>query len=228
MNCLICVKWGDKYNRNDVEKLKEHAGDNDFLCLTDKPETVYDIPFPITSLDKHYNGNFWAYRKIYMFDPHFIKNITKANKFLFLDLDVEIQDKNVIKQLFDLPNNKPWIVHGYWNNLETIRKNYSTYQSPICNSSGILWTDHQLEIIYLHVLNNIQKIFFTYKTLDNYFAHHWYKYYDIENSLFQGFPKNIFYSWKKGNIFPDDMEINYHRDYCKIKLFNDSGLKNNV
>ena len=46
-NTILCVKWGDKYGREYVEKLKQQCEDNcsipfNFYCLTDKKEKDYD------------------------------------------------------------------------------------------------------------------------------------------------------------------------------------------
>ena len=74
-NTIICVKWGQKYSREYVEKLKKQCEDNcsipfNFYCLTDNPQKDYDILLP-TYWDSYYHnfarGFFWAYRKCYMF-----------------------------------------------------------------------------------------------------------------------------------------------------------------
>ena len=44
----------------------------------------------------------------------------------------------------------------------------------------------------------------------------------------QGFPKGDIYSWYKGNIYPEDMEINKFRTDHKICLFNNSAETNDV
>ena len=51
-NTILCVKWGDKYGREYVEKLKQQCEDNcsvpfNFYCLTDKKEEPYDISLRI-------------------------------------------------------------------------------------------------------------------------------------------------------------------------------------
>ena len=76
-NTILCVKWGDKYGREYVEKLKEQCEKNcsvhfNFYCLTDKPTEPYDILLPVDWDDyegkhirysnKHAPSNMWAYR----------------------------------------------------------------------------------------------------------------------------------------------------------------------
>ena len=176
----------------------------------------YDIELP-TYLDKHYQedrGFFWAWRKCYMFDDHI-----DGDKFLFLDLDVIIHQD--LKYFFELPMNKPWIVRGWWNDDETVKRNYSKHKSTPLNSSVIRWDRGQMTSVLQHVKDNVEVIFFTYPSLDNYFAHHWYNPWEDEGDL-QGFPKGDIYSWYKGNIYPEDMEINKLRPDHKICLFNNS------
>ena len=228
MGCLICVKWGDKYGREYVEALREKAGEHEFVCLTDKPEESYDVALP-TTWDELYNGNFWAYRKVYMFSQSYVFTFTEQTEYLYMDLDLTIQHDDTVDWLFGLDMTHPWLVHGYWNNPDTVRKNFHTYQTPLSNSSVIRWNKSQLDMVHWHIKTNIEKIFFTYKTLDNYLAHHWYRWWEVDDEgvprrsyydMFKGLPKNTTYSWMKGNIYPDDMEPEKHRPECKIRLYN--------
>ena len=75
--------------------------------------------------------------------------------------------------------------------------------------------------VWEHVRENAEILFFTYPSLDNYFAHQWYNTYE-EEGLMEPFPKGDIYSWYKGNIFPDDMELKKLRTDHKICLFNNS------
>ena len=81
------------------------------------------------------------------------------------------------------------------------------------------------------VLTNKEVVFFTYRTIDNYFNHFFYNIWEegMETSkklddahLLKPFPKGWIYSWYKGNIFPDDMETKKLRKDLKICLFNNS------
>ena len=53
----------------------------------------------------------------------FSDDYVEGNKFLFLDLDVIIHQD--LKYFFELSMDKPWIVRGWWNNMETVKKNYA-------------------------------------------------------------------------------------------------------
>ena len=228
MNNIFCIKWGDKYDDSYVEKLKKQCEKNcsvdfNFYCFTDNPNREYDIQLP-TYLDKYYDqdkGFFWAWRKCYMFSDDYVD----GDKFLFLDLDVVVHQD--LKYFFELPMHKPWIVRGWWNDMETVKKNYAKYKSTPLNSSVIRWNRGQMKPVLQQVKNNAEVIFFTYPSLDNYFAHHWYDPWKDEGEI-QGFPKGDIYSWYKGNIYPEDMEINKLRTDHKICLFNNSAETNNI
>jgi len=45
-----------------------------------------------------------------------------------------------------------------------------------------------------------------------------------DKGFFRGFPHGDIYSWYKGNIFPDDMEVHTLREDHKICLYNNSGF----
>ena len=229
-NTILCVKWGDKYDRTYVEKLKEQVETNcsipvNFYCLTDNPTESYDVQLP-TNWDQYYlkdRNFFWAYRKCYMFNLCDDKKVfpkIKGSRFLFLDLDVIIHQE--LKYFFELPMDKPYIVRGWWNDIRNVKKNFAKYKSTVLNSSVIRWDRGQLKPIWNQINNRAAVIFFTYPSLDNYLNHHWYNIWREDEGFFRGFPKGDIYSWYKGNIFPDDMELNKQRFDHKICLFNNS------
>ena len=231
-NTILCVKWGDKYGNEYVEKLKEQVENNcsvpfNFYCLTDKPTQSYDIQLP-TIWDAYENGKFWAYRKLYMFNER-VANI-KGDQFLYLDLDVIIQKD--LKYFFEINIERPYIVKGWWNDEEVCKKQYAKFQSPMVNSSVIRWNRAQLQKVYKHINDNLDVIFFTYPTIDNYLNHFWYNLHEEtqsdDKSFLNVFPEGNIYSWYKGNIFPHDMEPKKKRQECKICLFNNSGEDNDT
>ena len=175
-NIILCMKWGDKYDRTYVEKLRQQVKDNcsvpyAFYCITDNPTESYDIQLPPTEWDLYYEKStnfFWAYRKLYMFQEW--KTITKSSwskrgfrknislfpdqgtgNFLYLDLDVIIHQD--LKYFFELNMEKPYITYGWWNDPNECHKNYSKFQSTPINSSIIRWDGTQLLEIYKHVEN---------------------------------------------------------------------------
>ena len=222
---ILCVKWGNKYD-DYVEKLKsqveQHCSyDFNFYCLTDNPQKSYDLKLP-THWDEHFNSdtnNFWAYRKCYMFNGDLFPQI-KGDDFLFLDLDILIHKS--IDLLFEMSVTRPRIVRGWWNDIENCKKNFGKGKSTPLNSSVIKWNRGQLQPVYDEINRNIEYIFFTYKTIDNYFNQAWYDLHDEKAGFFKGFPKGLIYSWYKGNIYPEDMYKKVLRENCMICLFNNS------
>ena len=61
---------------------------------------------------------------------------------------------------------------------------------------------------------------------DNYFNHFWYDIWNEDESYFRGYPKGWIYSWYKGNVFEEDMELKKLRPDHKICLFNNSASDN--
>jgi len=143
-----------------------------------------------------------------------------GDMFLYLDLDCLIQKD--LKYFFELRMNKPYIVRGWWNDIDTCRKNYGQIKSTPLNSSVLRWNKSQMGSIYAHIEKNPEVIFFTYSTIDNYLNHHWYNVWDEKVSYVNVYPKGDVYSWYKGNIFPEDMEERKIREDQKICLFNNS------
>ena len=224
MKTIVCVKWGQRYD-DYVEKLKancEKYGTFDrFYCLTDRPERDYDIALP-THWDKHFNPEsrqFWAYRKCYMFNEDLFPEM-EGDEFLFLDLDVLFHQS--IDAFWELDMEHPWIIQGWWNDLGNSRAQYGKIVATSLNSSVIRWNRGQLKPIYDHINDNAEYIFFFYRTIDNYFIHHWYDLHKQEPVLFDVFPKGMIYSYYKGNIYPEDMELNKIRPECIVCLFNNS------
>ena len=228
-NTILCVKWGTKYD-DYVEKLKSQIEKNcsvpfNFYCITDNPTKEYDILCP-NFWDKYYRPKqFWAYRKLYIFNEDLFPEI-QGNKFLYLDLDILIHQD--LKYFFDLEMSKPYIVKGYWNNIKNCKKNYGKIMSTPLNSSVVRWNRGQLKPIYDHVTKNSEVIFFTYRTIDNYYNHFFYNMWEENESFFNVYTKGDVYSWYKGNIFPEDMDLKKLRTDHKICLFNNSAdTKNN-
>ena len=177
---ILCVKWGDKYDSDYVLNLKEQVDKNftlpyNFYCLTDNPETEYDIQLP-TNWDQYYDPEkdfFWAYRKCYMFNESLFPNKLLGTQFLYLDLDILIHQD--LKYFFTLNMQRPYIVRGWWNDIENCRKNYGKIKSTPLNSSVIRWNRGQMISVYNHIEKHKEVTFFTYRTIDNYFNHNFYK-----------------------------------------------------
>ncbi len=226
VNTILCVKWGNKYGNDYVLNLLEQCNKHctapfNFYCLTDNPINDFDIKLP-DNWDEYYNPNtnrFWAYRKCYMFNESLFPTMN-GQMFLYLDLDILIQQD--LDYFFKLRMDRPYIVRGWWNDIENCRRNFGQIKSTPLNSSIIRWNKGQLLSVYNHIEKNKDIIFFTYSTIDNYFNHHFYNVWDEKVSYFNTYPRGEVYSWYKGNIFPHDMEERKIRPDSRICLFNNS------
>ena len=218
---IICVSWGNKYT-DYIPKLKKQIQNN---CSVDYNFHVLDDLVLPTHWDKHFipdKNFFWAYRKFYMFNEDLFP-FMKGDEFLYLDLDLLIHQD--LKYFQQLDMSKPYIVRGWWNDIKNCRKNFGRIKSTPLNSSVIRWNRGQLKPIYDHVEKYKEVIFFTYRTIYNYLAHHFYDVWDESRGYFKGFPKGDIYSWYKGNVYPVDMEEKLLRPEYKICLFNNSAAK---
>lgn len=126
---VYCVKWGTKYDRSFVEKLKESIEkyftiEHKFNCFTDRPEKDYDIPVTHPEL-----RGVWHKLSLFQF--------TGEN--LFFDLDIKINDNiNFLTdewKTFTCIDSSPWKKHK----LSTLAINNDT----LINTSIMRWTDNK-------------------------------------------------------------------------------------
>ena len=124
---VYCVKWGTKYNRDFVERLKESIEkhftiEHKFHCFTDKPEKDYDIQQTHPEL-----RGVW----------HKLSLLQFTGKNLFFDLDIKINDNiDFLAERFDkftCIDSSPWKKHK----LRTFAVNNDT----LINTSIMRWAD---------------------------------------------------------------------------------------
>lgn len=83
---ILCVRFGTKYGRNYVERLRNMVAKHitvpyEFVCLTDDPVPIDGVR-SIVQLQAGYAKLWW--HKVHMFDP----TLPVAGSVLYLDLDV--------------------------------------------------------------------------------------------------------------------------------------------
>ncbi len=140
--CFTCLKIGDKYSAEYVNKLQDmvrQQSDAPFLCFTDDPT---DVDMPCVSMDvSEYKDwdNWWpAWCKILMFNAPQIEGFDRK---IFFDLDTIIHGDITPLLLHDYnsPRNNFSLVRSYWRG--------STYQlanpnKSMFNSSCMIWRDN--------------------------------------------------------------------------------------
>ena len=85
---VLCVKFGNGYGREYVERLRNMVSRNltlpyEFVCLTDDPTPISDVRL-IVQKNKCYSKQWW--HKIHMFD----QSLSVQGRILYLDLDIVI------------------------------------------------------------------------------------------------------------------------------------------
>ena len=85
---ILCVRFGNKYGRDYVERLRNMVARNisvphEIVCLTDDQHPLEGVR-RITMPDQGYAKQWW--HKVHMFDP----DLPLAGRILYLDLDVVI------------------------------------------------------------------------------------------------------------------------------------------
>lgn len=133
---VLCVKFGQKYGRDYVERLRNMVGRNltipyEFVCLSDDPvpmENTRTIYQPSSGYQK-----LW-WHKVHMFDP----KVELSGRILYFDLDVVIHDN--IDKLFTYYENQFVGIRDF------NRKFHSSWK--YLNSSVMSWTHGTQTHIY--------------------------------------------------------------------------------
>ena len=220
-NKIIYLKWGDRYNDNHVERLREQVKKNcsvpyefrtfnycyagrDFDRLKHLQNITYrgtgDVEQSVGECDgvlREDLGGMAHFQKalFFKFDT---EEFDPEDKLLYIDLDSNINGD--LAQFFELDNNKPWIAYD-WKSFEenTWQKLYTLRANPLYNSSVILWKPGQCEKVWydLHNTNSADYrfpvSFYNYGMIDNWLFHRFgpWVYDDKRKNLFNPLPKNL-------------------------------------
>lgn len=128
MVTVLCVRFGNKYGRNYVERLRNMVSRHltvpyEFVCLTDDQHPIDGVR-SIVQPSANYAKGWW--HKVHMFDP----NLAVQGRILYLDLDVVIHSN--INKLVDIKGDRFYGIRDF------NRKFYPSWQS--LNSSALSWT----------------------------------------------------------------------------------------
>ena len=127
-NIVLCVRFGQRYGREYVEKLRNMVSRNltipyEFVCLTDDSIPIEGVRSIIQPNAKYAKG--W-WHKVHMFDHA----LPLTGRILFFDLDVVIHHN--IDKLFTISETDFYGIHDF------NRKFYSGWVN--LNSSVMAWT----------------------------------------------------------------------------------------
>lgn len=203
---VLCVKWGDKFQSEHVNRLYKMAKKNislpfNFYCWTED-STGIDKEIKIVSLDKNLDLKKWWW-KLTLFKKNELKGIN-----LFLDLDVVIQ--NNIDHLFKYATkNKLTLIDRTIHPLlektyESKLSDHNKMTTTNWNSSIMIWNANENEDLYKKFIKNINFYTKFYAGIDRFFT------YEISNSKFVGIKSKEYYM----RTFSDD----YNDNVEKIKI----------
>jgi len=218
MTNFFCLKWGNKYSYDYVNRLfnslkKNYKKNFNFHCLTDDSlGLVSDIEIhklPIT-FSKYPRTKIFTSEKICYFND--FKKI--SGKKAWFDLDILI--KQDITDLIEMNHNKPRFIMNYWRDPTSHLKNYSLMTTPL-NSSFVAWQDDVGYNLYEDLILNEEKAFFTYPSFDKYIFYQCYR----KNKI-NLWDKGIVYNYNIGAEYPNDLEPKKFKSEYRICLFNTS------
>lgn len=214
---VICLKWGDKFNHEHVNRLyrmvcKNLDDDFNFICYTENSNNINSniIIRPLPDYDLE---NWWW--KLTLFE-HTTKNIT-----LFLDLDVVIQ--NNITHLKKFYNEfRITLIKAWWKpKLINAKENINSHFDMDYNSSVMLWNGDMTDI-WNKFYENPEYYMMKYKGIDSYLYFHHFKklnYFPkkVVYSRLYGYNEKNYWDTKKYDEPPNGL---YYKPNFKICIFN--------
>lgn len=204
---VVCVKWGDKYSADYVNKLYSMVSrfapsPFQFACLTDNPTNVSReincIEFPPNN-----DLELW-WNKMYMFD------VFRTGPNLFFDLDVVIHSS--LDFFFTYDPTTLTVIQAAWKDpLHTDR--YDTFY----NSSVVMWNDASQ--IYNDWDQDRDRYMSIYKGIDRYLWN--------EKIAVDTFPPGHVYSYWKGASLKDQVPEKYRSDHS-VCILNHTPKPHNI
>ena len=171
---IICVKFGNKYSSDFVNKLFKDCSlvhrSFEFYCYTDDPEGIDSQINIVNPIGPTLKG---VWNKLALFSNEF----PVKGKNIFLDLDVSVQN-NIIERLESYEHD--WdtlhLVHAPWKNNKKRYGRLSSYD-VIHHSSVMVWENsdqwvNNVQKIWKHFNSGLRDYFMRkYKGIDRFLAH---------------------------------------------------------
>lgn len=215
---LFTFKWGDKYGPEYVNRLygslrKYISTPFNFTCITENSEGI--LP-EIGLLDyKQIGPDSWRVypqNQIFTREKLTLFDLDIPGTKGWIDLDVLIHGD--VTEMVNRDFEKPTFILNHWNmTKENSFKWFGKGSDCHVNSSFVFWQDDCAQWLFDYTDKNLEKLMFTYKSLDKYlYYQHW--------------RKNRLAFWEEGKVdnfnFSDPPYI--EREDVKITLFNTSHI----
>jgi hypothetical protein len=161
---ISCVKWGDKFSYEHVNRLykmvcKNFKSDFTFVCHTENPDNI-NPNIKIIPLNLDYNLEVWWW-KLVLFETQ------SAETNIFFDLDVVIQ-KDITHLTDYVEENKLMMIKAYWKPwLEDVEPKIKNQFDMNLNSSVLVWKG-DLTNIWTQFINEAEYYLLKYKGIDSY------------------------------------------------------------
>lgn len=171
---VICVKWGQKYSEAYVNALYDSIGPycNNFYCYTDYYNpSLLNPNIKVIKIPSSPTLNVW-WNKL----PLFSNEFPIQGKFLYLDLDVQI-NSNPFPYLKDLDWSSLTLIDCPWKN-DKIYDRATNYDVRI-HSSVMTWeSSDEINEIWDYFINSGFKDYFLrkYVGIDRYIVHEEFNY----------------------------------------------------
>lgn len=162
---ISCVKWGDKFSHEHVNRLYRMVRKNidvpfSFLCHTDNPTGLYSA-IEVKHLDENLELEDWWW-KLTLFDENgHLKN--KHKKYLFFDLDVVIQG-NLQPFIDAIQEDKVTIVKAHW-------KNYPLEDRDMNNNSSVMAWTGDVSYLWRKFNKDPENYLLKYNGIDGFMTH---------------------------------------------------------
>ena len=196
MQQIICMKWGDRYSSDYVNRLyfsikKFTKRKTDLICFTDNPneinENVLCKPIPKISMPYHMQNSPWKKLAIWQFPLSPLRGDV-----LFLDLDLVITGD--LDRFFDYEKDKFCVIEN-WTQLGSGIGNTSCFRFPVGKYKNI-YDKFQSAPQYYFKKYRIEQVFISKNISTQVF---WPKIWcqSFKHNLLPSWPKRI---WQKASL----------------------------
>jgi hypothetical protein len=198
---VVCVKWGDKFTPEHVNRLYRMAKKNislpfTFYCYTENPIDLVD-GIKVIPLDETLDLKAWWW-KLTLFK----KNNRPKGINLYFDLDVVIQ--NNVDDIFNaVVPNKLTIPENFDLHMDFTEYHFDQKTIPVYNSSIMIWYNNENINLYEKFIKNSEMYIKIYYGMDRFFS------YEFDQISFNTLPEKFYY-YRRTSDYLDDSDFDHY------------------